>query len=108
MANWKELSTRIPHVVHTGKKERYEIVWVEDFADGQTYGETRFDPLQIALKKGLSEKETVLTYLHEVLHAASHTHEIGLTETQVRKLEKALIPLLKEGNLFTPKKRKKK
>lgn len=114
MANWKDLSTRIPHVVHTGKKDRFEVVWVDSFPapknpeDGETLGETRFNPLQIALKSGQSEKEKVLTYLHEVLHAASYTHDIGLTETQVRKLEKALIPLLKPGNVFTTKKRKKK
>jgi hypothetical protein len=108
MANYKELSLLIPYTVHTGKKDKFEIVWVDDFPDGATAGETRFNPLQIAIKKGQSEKETVLTYLHEVIHAASYTHEIGLTETQVRKLEKALIPLLKEGNLFVPKKRKKK
>jgi hypothetical protein len=108
MVNWKDLLNRIPHTVHTGYKHRFEIVWVDDFPDGKTAGETRFDPLQIAIKKGQSDKEAVLTYLHEVLHAVSHTHDIGLTETQVRKLEKALTPLLKDDNVFTKKKRKRK
>jgi hypothetical protein len=108
MANWKELVTRIPHNVHTGKKDRFEVVWVDDFVDGETFGETRFNPLQIAIKKNLSDKETVLTYLHEVIHAASYTHDINLTETQVRKLEKALIPLMKKDNLFISKPKKKK
>lgn len=108
MANWKELSTRIPQSVHTGKKDRFEVVWVDGFPAPETVGETRFNPKQIAIKIGQTEREAVLTYLHEVIHAADHTHEIGLTETQVRKLERALIPVLKEGNLFVPKKRKKK
>jgi hypothetical protein len=108
MANWKELSTRIPHVVHTGKKDRFEIVYVDSFPVPDTVGETRFDPKQIALKIGQTERELVLTYLHEIIHAVDFTHKIGLTETQVQKLERALIPVLKEGNLFLPKKRKKK
>lgn len=108
MANWKELSTRIPPSVHTGKKDRFEVVYVDSFSAPDTVGETRFNPKQIALKNGQSPRELVLTYLHEVIHAVDHTHEIGLTETQVRKLERALIPILKEANLFVPKKRKKK
>jgi hypothetical protein len=108
MANWKDLSTRIPHVVHTGKKDRFEIVYVDSFPVPDIVGETRFDPKQIALKIGQTERELVLTYLHEIIHAVDFTHKIGLTETQVQKLERALIPVLKEGNLFVPKKRKKK
>ncbi len=112
MANWKDLSTRIPPSVHTGKKDRFEVVWVDGFPaskDGRVVqGETRFDPKQIALRLGQTEREAVLTYLHEVIHAVDFTHSIGLTETQVQKLERALIPILKEGNLFIPKKRKKK
>jgi len=108
MANWKDLSTRIPPSVHTGKKDRFEVVYVDSFLNSDHVGETRFDPKQIALKTGQTERELVLTYLHEVFHAVDHTHQIGLTETQVRKLERALIPILKESNLFTPKKRKKK
>lgn len=108
MSKWKDLKDRIPHVVHTGYKNRFEVVWVDDFPDGKTDGETRFEPLQIAIKRGMSDKETVMTYLHELTHAADFSHEIGLTETQVLKIEKALIPLLKDGNVFTKKKRKRK
>jgi hypothetical protein len=108
MAKWKDLSNRIPHRIHLGKKHYAEVVWVDDFPDGKTLGETRFEPLQIAIKKKQSDKETVLTYLHEVIHCIDSIHSIGLTETQVLKLEKALTPILKDDNVFTKKKRKAK
>lgn len=47
------------------------------------------------------DKEKVLTYLHELVHAFSDTHNIGLTEKQVEKIEKALYYVLKKGNVFS-------
>lgn len=107
MANWDDLSKRIPHRIRVGGRTYFEIVWVDSFPNPQIVGETRFDPKQIALKTGQSQKEATLTYLHEILHAVSDHYDIGLTETQVQALEKALPVLLSDGNLFTPKKRKK-
>lgn len=107
MVNWKKLVKEIPHKVHIGFKQYFEVVWVDDFPDGNTYGETRYDKKQIALKKGLSNKITVLTYLHEITHSVSFIYEVGLTETQVLKIESSLTTILKDGNVFTKKKRKK-
>ena len=76
MVNWKKLSKSIPHRVQIGPKSFYEILWVTDFKDGKTLGETRFDPKQIVLMKGLSPKETVSVYKHEVAHA--YSYEWGL------------------------------
>jgi hypothetical protein len=100
--SWKQRRAEIPHRVQLGKRI-YEIVWVADFADGKTLGETRFNPPQIALKTGESDKETVKTYLHEIMHGISHEEEANLTENQVLALECSLPYVLKLGNIFNSK-----
>jgi hypothetical protein len=52
----------------------------------------------ITLKLGRSEKETQATFLHELIHALSFTYSIDLTESQVSKLERAVVNLLKNFN----------
>lgn len=100
--NWKLLRQRIPARIQIAKRT-YEIVWVDGFKDPSVLGETRFEPYQIALKTNENDKETVKTYLHEVAHAVSEEEQIGLTESQVQKLEKSLTYLLKPNNTFLEK-----
>ena len=78
----------------------FEIVWTDGFQDPNVMGETRFEPNQIVIKKGMSNKETVKTYLHEVAHAYSDVYKMNLTETQVLNFEKGLYYLLKSGNIL--------
>lgn len=101
MVNWKKLSKLIPSEIQIGNKITYKILWVEEFP-GNTVGEMDKDTKQIRLKLGQSNKEKVLTYLHEVFHAFSDENKIGLTEKQVSLLErKMLYYYLKPGNLFS-------
>jgi hypothetical protein len=102
--DWKKLRRRIPHRVQVAKDAWYEIMWVDDFKDGQTYGETRHDPKQIVIQNGLSPKLTVLVYLHELTHAFSNENDANLTETQVLAFEKSFYYMLKMDNLFVEKK----
>lgn len=97
---WTILKSLIPNKVQF-KKAVYEILYTDNFLDGKTLGETRFNPHQIVLKTNESDKETFHTYIHECLHAASNEYEIGLTEGQVRKLEKSIQDWLKPGNILT-------
>jgi hypothetical protein len=108
MVNWKKLSRSIPHRVQVSPKGWYEILWVDDFKDGKTLGETRFDPKQIVLMRGQSPKMTVSVYLHEYAHAYSHEWNLNLTESQVLAFEKGLYFWLKHSNLFTKGKRNAK
>ena len=102
--DWVDLVSRITHLIQL-KKAKYEVCWIDDFKDGKTLGETRFNhPKQILIKNGQSSKEAVSTYFHEVLHAVSEEFEVGLTEEQVLKLEKAIPWVLKPGNLLKDKK----
>lgn len=73
---------------------------MDSFVDENVLGETRFDVKQIAIKDDQPPKEKVHTYLHELLHAISDEYEVGLTETQVRALEKAIYYILKGDNVF--------
>lgn len=100
--NWKSLKNRIPHFVQMGKST-YEVLYIDEFKDGKTLGETRFDPKQIVIKNGLTPKMTVITFLHECFHSASEEFGIGLTENQVLSLEKSLYFWLKPGNIFKAK-----
>ena len=100
MVNWKKKKKRIPNRVQFAKNGIYEVVWVDDFPDGQRLGETRFDRKQIAIKKELSDRLTVITYLHECLHAISYEADVELTESQILKLEKVFYYLLKKNNVF--------
>lgn len=100
MINWKSLTKKIPHRVQVSRKSFYEVCYVDSFVDENVLGETRFDVKQIAIKDEQPPKEKVHTYLHELLHAISDEYEVGLTETQVRALEKAIYYILKGDNVF--------
>lgn len=97
--NWKNLRNNIPSHIQAGRNGLYEVVWVESFKDNDTLGETRFDPKQIAIKLGQTNKETVATLFHEFFHAVSHEYDINLTESQVKSLEKSLHYFLKFANI---------
>lgn len=101
--DWKKLKRKIPHRVQIAKAAWYEVLYTDDFKDGTTLGETRFEQRQIVIKNGQSPKMTVVTYLHECAHAFSAEHEINLTETQVLALEKAFYYMLKFNNIFMDK-----
>lgn len=100
MVDWKSLKNRIPIRVQLNKNTYYEIVYTDDFVDGRTIGEMRPAHKQIAIKLGQSPKMTVVTYLHEVLHAVSEEAEANLTENQILALEQVFYYILKSGNVF--------
>lgn len=99
--NWKKLSKRIPNKVQVAHKTFFEVLWSPEIVGGEDcYGMCRFDPNQIVLLQGMTPKNATTTYLHEVIHAISDTHGIGLTEKQVRQIEKVLHYILKPGNIL--------
>lgn len=98
--NWKKLSQQIPFRIQVDKNEYWEVVWVNDFPDGETLGECRYDMKQIAIKNSLSPKEKVITFLHEIAHLFSNSTGANLTETQILSMERCFYYLLKPGNIF--------
>ena len=103
MVNWKKIRKMIPIRVQLSPKVYYEIVWVDDFVDGETLGEMVTEIKQIRIKTNQSPKMTVVTYLHEFLHAVCNEYNVNLTETQILALEKAFYYVLKPNNLFDKK-----
>lgn len=98
---WLDWFNRIPQVVQISRKAKYEVLWTDTIKeDSNLLGETRFDPRQIVLNKNQSHKEAVSTYIHEAIHAVSEEYDVGLTEKQVRALERFVYYGLKSGNVF--------
>jgi len=88
--DYKALAKNIPHNVQVANKRAYEVLYSDTIKfDNNIMGETRFDPPQIVLQTGQSSREMVLTYWHEFLHAISEEHEVPLTESEVRRLERS-------------------
>lgn len=105
MISWKRLRKNIPSSVKV-KKATYEVLWSQEHVSGQNYGETRFDPKQLIIYDDGNDKETVHTFVHELLHAISHEYEINLTEQQVQKLEDSLPVLIQTINTLNNKGKK--
>ena|ERR1700676_5117181 len=100
--NWKDLASRIPTTVEGPKGVIYEIVWSKDAS--QYHGQMIPDKNQIQLALGLSPKQTVEVFLHEIAHLYSDLSGMQLTESQVLLFEKFCIYwLLKDGNIFRKK-----
>lgn len=103
--DWRSLQHRIPSRAQIAAGVYYDVVWVSDFNGQDLCGTTTFDPKVITVKLGMSPKLTVETYLHEVCHAFSEEFDIKLTEAQILKMEKAMPYILKDDNLFKPKRK---
>lgn len=102
MKNWKKLRRLIPNKVLIKNKVWYHIYWTDKF-DDDTIGITESDKRHIVIKKGMSDQLTVVTYLHECLHAFSDENEIKLTESQILKMEKMFYYILQSNNIFRRK-----
>lgn len=100
---WSFFKRRIPHTVQIRNKISYEILWAEQMVTPDNLGETRFNERQIIIKRGMTDKLTVVTYLHELLHALSYEYDINLTESQVLACEKFFLYILKNDNIFKGK-----
>ena len=85
---------RIPARIKIKNKVIYEVVWVESFKDPDVLGECRFEARQIALKKGQSERETLKTVTHEILHAIEYERGIKLSHKSIYQLEDAIYYIL--------------
>lgn len=101
MVNWKWFVKRIPSSVQVNRKTHYEIMWTKEFMNEKgTMGIKDGDKKLIAIKMGMSDKLTIETYIHELLHAFSDESGAGLTEAQIRALEPTFYYWFKKNNIF--------
>lgn len=98
--NWKKWKSRIPAWVVINTYRWFQVAWVDRFFDGSHVGEMNPEHNQILIHKKLSDKLTVETYIHELLHAVSDEYDVDLSEQQILKLEKAIPKMLEKGNVF--------
>ena len=96
----QKLVANLPSRVRITKDVTYEVVSIDDFKDPGQLGEMRPVEKQIVIKSGQSLTETLKTFIHETIHAASNEDDINLTETQVRKLEDSIFRILKLNNFL--------
>jgi hypothetical protein len=83
---------RPPAKVHFSRGVSYDVYrFKSDNLDGKCTKEDR----AIYLREGMSAKDDETTLIHECVHIFDFEQEIGLTETQVLKLEKALVSWLR-------------
>jgi len=107
--NWTKLKESIPSKVYITPKIFYSVLWVSEFKDETQVGECRANEKQIILKMNEDSKDTVSTFIHEVVHAQNFEYNIKLTERQVIALEHAeLNRRILNGDFFTDEKKKRK
>ena len=95
---YKKMKNNIPTSMKTSTTDNFEVLWSDNLIDAggkQLDGITRFEPNQILINKNQTDKNAVLTAVHEFFHGLDHSHEIGLTENQVLKLENC-FPFIRE------------
>lgn len=87
---------KIPPKIRIKSKVNYEIVWQAKIADDD-FCLGLCDPQKqiIYLKLGMSDTETIKTFLHEVLHALSAEHGFELPHRTVYALEDAVYKVFK-------------
>jgi hypothetical protein len=81
---------KIPSHIKIKNKVVYEIVWVDSFKDEDVLGECRPEQRQIALKNGMSEKQTWATFLHEILHCFQFERDVSISHKHIYELEEAI------------------
>jgi hypothetical protein len=98
---------KIPHKIRITSKCSYEIVWVDRFDDIEQRGECWYDSKagvrQIRILKGMCEKLTFETLLHELFHAFEYETKGKIPHATIYLLEQAVHRILRL-NGWMPKK----
>lgn len=93
---------KYPKTIEVGR-DIYKIKFVKKFKDGVTLGETDPEKLEIRILKGMSKRETLSCFIHEVIHALEFSHEIGIKHKLVYQLERAALELILDNFLYPGK-----
>jgi len=63
------------------------------------YGKTNATTKVIAIKKGLSERETLTTFIHELLHVIEFEGPVKLKHKKIYQLEVCILEILLDNFL---------
>lgn len=91
---------KIPSKICVKKGVEYEVVWVDEIeSDPSLMGLCRDKKearqRQILLKKGMSQKDTWQTFIHELLHVLEFENRIRISHKLIDQLESPIFQLLK-------------
>lgn len=101
--SWKKEVQRIPSKVELAPGIFYDIVWQSEIVDtkgNRLHGITDLTNKLIIIEMNQPARITLETYFHECFHGLSEELKLGLTETQVLNMEKAIPLFLKKGNFL--------
>lgn len=90
---------KIPNSIRITSRVSYQVVWVEGF---ELDGECCSDSRQIRIRMGMSEKLTLETLIHEILHALEFEHKIPIPHKVIHQLEGAVLRVLKLNGWLKP------
>src|SRR5258708_2712337 len=101
MVTVKKLLSLIPSSIRVTAKVAYELLWLKEFPkDPNQLGECRPTEKQIVINLNQTDIERLKCIIHECYHMLDLENEIGLTETQVLKLEEATYKFLKLNKII--------
>lgn len=78
------------------KNEQYEVQFKTKLG---CYGKTDGTRKKITIKKAMSERETLSTFIHELLHVIEFETPIKLKHKTIYKLEQSIMELLLDNFL---------
>jgi len=82
---------RLPFRIRFAKRVYYGVSMVSAFHDARDIGSCDPNKKEIKIKAGLSEKLTVSSLTHEIIHLINFELDLKLTEEQVLGLELGLV-----------------
>ncbi len=90
--NWPKL---FPRKVRVTADVSYDIFFVDKIDEHESLGFCDSDKKQILILLGMSDRETLKTIVHEVLHAIEFENDIPLPHSVVYALDEAIERVLR-------------
>lgn len=84
------LPAKYPKKIYVGM-EIYRVIFTDKI---NCFGETDPEKRTIKLKKGMSPRSTLTTFIHELLHAIEFESDIKIKHKQIYELEAGIFELL--------------
>lgn len=87
--------SQYPKAVYFGT-EIYKLVFKKGF---DCYGETDWEKKTITIKAGLSPRQILSTFIHELLHVIEGEQPLKIKHSDVYSLERAILEILLDNFL---------
>jgi len=85
---------KLPFRIRYERYKSYGVSMVSAFLNPDDIGSCDPNTKEIKIKAGLSDRLTVSSLTHEIIHLINFERDLGLTESQVEALEIGLFKVL--------------